>query len=160
MVLHIATNVLYRVKSTFLKSYFVKVFVTCNLLVDYFFNLWALSQDTLTNIFQTLRLDAVEGYDVNSNVNQTNDVHTKAVHLVPFFPTTEVSFPTRTRNVHITYHWGVFAWPFLPWNGTSVSYPARTCAVLSRHLWLVWLYDIFPRYLISGTIFEKKGYWT
>jgi hypothetical protein len=63
MVLHTATNVLYRVKSTFLKLYFLEVFVTCNLLVDYFFNLWALSQDTLTNIFQTLRLDAAEGYD-------------------------------------------------------------------------------------------------
>ena len=23
------------------------------------------------------------------------------------------------------------------------------------HLWPIWLYDIFPHYLINGTIFEK-----
>jgi hypothetical protein len=30
------------------------------------------------------------------------------------------------------------------------------CAVLYCHLWPVWLYHIFPHYLINGTIFEKK----
>lgn len=30
------------------------------------------------------------------------------------------------------------------------------CAVLYCHLWRVWLYHIFPRYLINRTIFEKK----
>jgi hypothetical protein len=30
------------------------------------------------------------------------------------------------------------------------------CAVLYCHLWLVWLYHIFPHYLINGTTFEKK----
>jgi hypothetical protein len=30
------------------------------------------------------------------------------------------------------------------------------CAVLYCHLWAVWLYHIFPHYLIKGTIFEKK----
>jgi len=28
--------------------------------------------------------------------------------------------------------------------------------VLHCHLWRVWLYLIFPRYLINGTIFEKN----
>jgi hypothetical protein len=30
------------------------------------------------------------------------------------------------------------------------------CAVLYCHLWPVWLYYIFPHYLINGTIFGKK----
>jgi hypothetical protein len=30
------------------------------------------------------------------------------------------------------------------------------CAVLYCHLWPVWLYHIFPHYLIYGTIFGKK----
>jgi hypothetical protein len=30
------------------------------------------------------------------------------------------------------------------------------CAVLYCHLWLVWLYCIFPHCLINGTIFGKK----
>jgi hypothetical protein len=31
------------------------------------------------------------------------------------------------------------------------------CAVLYCHLWSVWLYRIFPYYLINGTIFGKKS---
>ena len=30
------------------------------------------------------------------------------------------------------------------------------CAILWRHLWPLWLHHIFRRYLINGTIFEKK----
>jgi hypothetical protein len=30
------------------------------------------------------------------------------------------------------------------------------CGVLHCHLWPVWLYHIFPHYLINGTIFGKK----
>jgi hypothetical protein len=30
------------------------------------------------------------------------------------------------------------------------------CAVLYCHLWTVWLYHIFPHYLINGTILGKK----
>ena len=30
------------------------------------------------------------------------------------------------------------------------------CAVLYCHLWPEWLYNIFPHYLIKGTIFGKK----
>jgi hypothetical protein len=30
------------------------------------------------------------------------------------------------------------------------------CAVLYCHLWPVWLYHIFPHYLINGTIFGEK----
>jgi hypothetical protein len=29
------------------------------------------------------------------------------------------------------------------------------CAVLYCQLWPVWLYDIFPRYIINGVIFGK-----
>ena len=31
------------------------------------------------------------------------------------------------------------------------------CAVLYHHLWPVWLYHIFPCYLINGEIFRKKN---
>jgi hypothetical protein len=40
-------------------------------------------------------------------------------------------------------------WPQLP--GTQSA-----CVVLYSHLWPVWLYHIFPHYLINGTIFGKK----
>jgi hypothetical protein len=30
------------------------------------------------------------------------------------------------------------------------------CSILCYHLWPVWLYHIFPHYLINGTIFGKK----
>jgi len=30
------------------------------------------------------------------------------------------------------------------------------CAALYRQLWPVWLYCVFPHYLINGTIFRKK----
>jgi len=30
------------------------------------------------------------------------------------------------------------------------------CAALYRHPWPVWLYHIFPHYLINNTIFGKK----
>jgi hypothetical protein len=33
---------------------------------------------------------------------------------------------------------------------------AKRSAVLYCHLWPVWLYHIFPHYLINGTIFWKK----
>jgi hypothetical protein len=32
----------------------------------------------------------------------------------------------------------------------------NACAVLYCHLWPVWLYHIFSRYLINGTIFGQK----
>jgi hypothetical protein len=32
----------------------------------------------------------------------------------------------------------------------------NACAVLYCHLWPVWLYQIFPHYLINGTTFGKK----
>jgi hypothetical protein len=43
---------------------------------------------------------------------------------------------------------------------SCVSYPARKSyhfyATLYCHVWPVWLYHIFPHYLINGTIFGKK----
>jgi hypothetical protein len=38
----------------------------------------------------------------------------------------------------------------------SVSSMQRASAVLYPSLWPVWIYHIFPHYLINGTIFEKK----
>ena len=34
------------------------------------------------------------------------------------------------------------------------------CSTLYSHLWYVWLYHIFPHYLIKAMIFWKKIYWT
>jgi len=38
----------------------------------------------------------------------------------------------------------------------SLSYPRYKVHVLYCYLWPVWLYIIFPHYLINGTILEKK----
>jgi hypothetical protein len=43
----------------------------------------------------------------------------------------------------------------------GITYPKlpsthSACAVLYCHLWPVWLYRIFPHYLINDTIFGKK----
>jgi hypothetical protein len=42
----------------------------------------------------------------------------------------------------------------------SLSYPARksACDVLYCHLWPVWLYHIFPHYLINDKIFGGKKF--
>ena len=43
----------------------------------------------------------------------------------------------------------------------SFRYPAYKAQSPYFDLWPVWLYLIFPHYLINGTIFEKKkSYWT
>ena len=38
----------------------------------------------------------------------------------------------------------------------SLSYPARKAHVSYCHVWSAWLYHVFPRYLINGTIVGKK----
>ena len=38
----------------------------------------------------------------------------------------------------------------------SLSYPTYNVDVPYCHLWFAWLYQIFPHYLINGTIFEKQ----
>jgi hypothetical protein len=38
----------------------------------------------------------------------------------------------------------------------SFSYPALNAHAPYYHLWPIWLSNIFPLYLINGTIFEKK----
>ena len=42
----------------------------------------------------------------------------------------------------------------------SLSYPTSTAYAQYCHLWFVWLYHIFPHYLIKDMIFGKKRYWT
>ena len=39
---------------------------------------------------------------------------------------------------------------------TLLSSMQRVCAILLRHLWLLWLHHIFRHYLINGAIFENK----
>jgi len=39
----------------------------------------------------------------------------------------------------------------------SPIYPARIAHAPYCHLWPIWLYRVFPHYLVNGTIFEKKS---
>jgi len=39
----------------------------------------------------------------------------------------------------------------------GLSYPACNALAPYCHLWHVWLYHVFPRCLVNGTIFGKKG---
>jgi len=76
----------------------------------------------------------------------------------------------KTENVRITWHWGAFVQPWLQWIRNtyyvtwvcicSLRYPACNAhAPYYIYLWPARLYNIFPQYLIIGTIFEKKSYW-
>ena len=38
----------------------------------------------------------------------------------------------------------------------GIRHAKNACALLCFHLWPVWLYEIFPLFLINGTIFKKK----
>ena len=70
----------------------------------------------------------------------------------------------------IKQYWGAFAEPLLSWKSNkyytfgvcvcSLRYPARNAHAPYCHLWPAPLYNIFPHYLINGTIFGKKSYWT
>ena len=71
-----------------------------------------------------------------------------------------------TISLKITQHWGAFVQPLLQWKGKeyyilwvcvcSLRHPARNAHAPYCHLWPAPLYDIFPHYLINGTIFEKR----
>jgi hypothetical protein len=60
----------------------------------------------------------------------------------------------------------VFMQPFLQWKSSkyyifrvcvcSLKYPACNAHAPYCHLWPIRLYNIFPCYLINGTVFEKK----
>jgi hypothetical protein len=63
----------------------------------------------------------------------------------------------RSRNhcclgKEISIKYSEFGPIFLPY----LSGMQSACAVLYCHLWPVWLYHIFPHYLISNTIFGEK----
>ena len=70
----------------------------------------------------------------------------------------------KTGSVIITQDWDAFLRPLMQWKSCSynvcrvwvcnLSYAA--CNAPCCHLWPVRLHHIFPRYLINGTIFEKK----
>jgi hypothetical protein len=64
------------------------------------------------------------------------------------------------------YCWGAFVQPLLSWQSDkcytfwgcfcSRRYPACNAHAPYCHLWPVRLYNIFPHYLINGTIFDKR----
>ena len=71
----------------------------------------------------------------------------------------------------MTYHWSTLAKPLFPCQSNkyyilwvcvcSLMYPACNAHATSSygHLWPVRLYNIFPHYLINGTIFWKNVIW-
>jgi len=71
----------------------------------------------------------------------------------------------KTAMVRIMYHWGTFVQPLLQWKNNGY-YIFWVCVCILRYpvpsahapycLWPALLYNIFPRYLINGTIFGKS----
>jgi len=61
------------------------------------------------------------------------------------------------RRVRVTFFWRAEARSVTcsEWH-CSFSYPACNAHAPYCHLWPALLYNIFPHYLINGTIFEKK----
>ena len=72
----------------------------------------------------------------------------------------------KTANVRITWHWRATVQPLLLWKSNeyyilwvcvcSLRYPACSTHAPYCHLRPAPLYNIFPHYLINGTIFGKK----
>ena len=71
------------------------------------------------------------------------------------------------QTIYISaWHWGAFFQPYLQWKSNeyyilwlrvcSLRYSARNAHAPCWHLWPDRLHDIFPHYLINGTIFSKK----
>jgi hypothetical protein len=66
---------------------------------------------------------------------------------------------------HNIIHWGAFVQQLLPWKSNnyyifwmcvcSLRYPAWNSHAPCCHLWPLWLYNIFPHYLMNGRIFLK-----
>ena len=74
----------------------------------------------------------------------------------------------KTSNVRITRHWSAFVQPLVQWKSNMcyilwmcvciLRYPACNAHAPYCHLHSARIYNIFPHYLINGTIFEK-GQW-
>jgi hypothetical protein len=74
----------------------------------------------------------------------------------------------KSGNVRLTLFWGSFLQPLLQLNKIThytfcvcvyrIRYPVRNSHAPCCYLWLVWLYNIFPHYLIKSLIFFKKKY--
>ena len=71
--------------------------------------------------------------------------------------------------MHYNVTWGRFVQPLLPWKSDDYTYSVCVCvcvcvALVVRHamrmrhmvMWFVRQYNIFPHYLIKGTIFGEK----
>ena len=75
-----------------------------------------------------------------------------------------------TGSVHILQQWGVFVQPLLQWKSNnyymlwvcvcSLRYTACNTLAPYCHLCPAPLYNIFPHFLINGTIFRIKSIWT
>ena len=68
--------------------------------------------------------------------------------------------------MYVERNTGAFVQPLLQWKSNkyyifgvcvcSLRYPACNAHAPYLHLWPVPFYNIFPHYLINGTIFEKR----
>jgi hypothetical protein len=71
-----------------------------------------------------------------------------------------------TANVRVTSHWGASVQPLLQWKSNryyvpwvcvcSLKYATCNAHAPYSDLWPALLYNIFPNYLVNGTIFDKK----
>jgi hypothetical protein len=73
--------------------------------------------------------------------------------------------PRETREATCMYHWGVFVPSLLQWKCNNYNtiwvcicsprYATCNVHLLYCHLWSAPLYNIFPHYLINGTILKE-----
>ena len=91
---------------------------------------------------------------------------TVTTNRIPGCSSLHLEVKTATRQAMLVTHWDAFVQPLLLWKNNknyifwvcicSLRYPALNGHAPDCHLWPVRLYNIFPYYLIHGTIFENK----
>jgi len=65
----------------------------------------------------------------------------------------------RGASVQQLLHWESNKY-YIFWARVSgIKYPVCNADAPYFNVWLVWLYNILPHYLINCTIFERKIYW-
>jgi hypothetical protein len=103
--------------------------------------------------------------------NQNDNKNDKHIFVSTFFFFVFIlPILNTTDNVRITQHWGggAFLLQLLQWKSNkyyifsvpvcSLRYRASKAHAPYCHLWPASLYNIFPHYLINGTIFRKKKF--
>jgi hypothetical protein len=106
-----------------------------------------------------------EEHEATRNI-KSNSKRILHVHIKPHMEYDTMVCINKTGNVRITQNSGAFVLPSLQWENNnyyifwvcvcSLRYPPWNAHAPYCHLWPVRLYNIFPRYLINGKVFDKK----